>query len=488
MRYIKVVYERKLPARWYITGKTGEILKKRGLDRKALSERWRRIAVQNNTSMVAIVRQRGNILKILNDDAWIAFCDGMDVIDDTIISVHCFVASNKYTIYRNSYELKDKTGRVTTFTQSYSYTLESDESEAITVFCEDNAKFFECKAHNLRSVMDLATNTVVRYIESMLNAKVLSISIDYVIDAKSQLWMLWTSEAKFVHGNVLADIDIPGFVSGDKSGRMSWAGPKYFEGELDSRVNSAHSITSASRASSSYKLNTESVVTFENSKADALTTSSQVHAATSTILSSSMKNNSKASRREIPSSPRNIFSASEAAVQPSQLQSTFPDPFKCKGDYCNVSLKQAGSLNPDVQLKHHIHEKLFTRKELEILHKDKRFSQMMDFGATNGPALAAITHSSILLARKERKDYSSNKEEEADWKNYPVTPRQQTANQIGSVDDVLAASIYDNSDNGHDKKNDNSLMSVERKVEQVNMYSIYIYSYIINWLYIYTSE
>lgn len=225
-----IVYENGLPARWYVTGKTGEVVKKRGVELSAVSERWMRIAAVNSCPIVAILRQPGGILKILNAEAWEYFVKGPP-LDTTIQSIHCFVKGSNNTVYRNKFELKDKLGRFATSTHSYVFKID-ETTESVILMHENPADFTELKATNLKNIMDLATNTVVRYLEMMLGVKILSLSVDYVIDTKSQLWMMWTSEAKFVRSTNISEITIPGIHSGDKIGRMSWAGPNYKEGML----------------------------------------------------------------------------------------------------------------------------------------------------------------------------------------------------------------------------------------------------------------
>ena len=216
------------------------MLKKRSVDKNSLRDRWLRIAEQNGTNVIAIIRQRGNILKFLNCDAWDTFTENMKVPDDSILSIHCFVKSKKHTIYRNNFEVKDRTGRFVTTTYCYCYEVDEQDPETVTVFHEDSAKVYECKAGNICSIMDLATNTIIKYVETMLGVKVLSLSVDYVIDSKSQLWMLWTSNAKIlVSGADLADETASNLPSGDRRGRMSWAGPKYFEAENDEKFRQA---------------------------------------------------------------------------------------------------------------------------------------------------------------------------------------------------------------------------------------------------------
>jgi hypothetical protein len=426
----QVLYERAAPSRWYITGKNGEILKKRSVDRKALSDRWRRIASQNETPVIAIIRQKGNILKFLNDDAWQTFADGMQFADDSILSVHCFVKSKKHSIYRNNFELKDRTGRALTTTQSYSYQIDETDPESVTIFQEGSAQMYECRAPNLTNIMDLATSTVIRYLEMMLSVKVVKLSVDYVIDQKSQLWMMWTSDAKIVYGTQLSDV--PGLPSGDRSGRMSWAGPKYFEGKLDEGKSPEESLPpshSSSRLISSTWSNdndrkAEFPLAATQLQAASLTLDNSVLETQSAATSQDPKRKSKSASSVPLPSPRNLFISAEN-TQP--LQSSFPDPFKCRGDYCNIQMRSIGSLTADKSTKDHTLEKMFTTKELAVMRKNPSYGRMMDYAATNGPALAAVTQRSIILARKERRGLTREKEDTEDWRHYPLTPRQNSA-------------------------------------------------------------
>jgi hypothetical protein len=457
-----------------VTGKTGEILKKRTFDRNTLSERWRRIAQQNESNVIAIVRQKGNILKFLNEDAWQAYVDGMQFADDSVVSLHCFVKSKRHTIYRNTYELKDQTGRALTTTTSYAYQIDEADPESITIFHEDSAKFYECIASNITSIMDLATKTIVRYIEIMLAVKVISLKVDYVIDPKSQLWMLWTSDARFVHGNLLAEI--PGLPSGDRAGRMSWAGPKYFEAKLDGEdhMDTKSYDTGPSRPNS--RLGSASSWSKEDSyKADPSLASTQLQMASLTLDTAVIQAQNasaeaaglkrKKGSNTLPlSSPRNLYSTDPNPSRP--IQGSFPDPFKCRGDYCHMSVKAVGSLTQSDQVtRDHGIEKLFSQKELNVMRKNPNYGRMMDFSAANGPALAAITQRSILLARKERRGMSSDKAENLeDWRAYPTTPRQNSA-------ELLRADLESVSNNKSQAERDmiarSALADKELRAEQV---------------------
>jgi hypothetical protein len=212
-----IIYEYGLPTRWYMTGKTGEIVKKRGVDRVALSQRWLRISSQNNSPYVAVIRQQSGILKLLNAEAWNVFISGESISDPSLISVHCYVKGSNNLVYRNKFELKDRQGRFTTSTYSYSFFDNTDIDDAVRTLRENEFKMTESKATALKSIMDLATNTVTRYLERMLGVKVVSLSIDYVIDSKSQLWMLWPGSAKIIRDTKLYDHNVQGLEEGDLS-------------------------------------------------------------------------------------------------------------------------------------------------------------------------------------------------------------------------------------------------------------------------------
>lgn len=365
-------------------------------------------------------------MKFLNDDAWQAFIDSMQS-DDSIVSIHCYVKSKKWTIYRNNYELKDRTGRSLTTTQLYSYTIDENDPESITTFYENSAQFYSCRAPNITNIMDLVTCTLIRYLEMMLLVKVIKISVDYIIDQKSQVWLMWTSDAQIVYGSQLSSI--PNIPSGDRSGRMSWAGPKYFENLLDEEKSDqelGHQSTSSQTKLMSSTWNQG------DNKAEFPIATSQLQAATITIDHSIVeaqiqdpKKKSKLSSSMPLSSPRNIYLTNDNAPP---IQSKFPDPFKCHGDYCHIQMKPIGSLTTDKSTKDHTLERLFTAKELAVMRKSSNYSRMMDYSATNGPGLAAITQKSIILARKERRGLTIEKtEDNEDWRHYPITPRQNSA-------------------------------------------------------------
>lgn len=112
----------------------------------------------------------------------------------------------------------------------------------------------------------------------------------------------------------------------------------------------------------------------------------------------------KSQRKRVNENESNTaFNVYQQATTATTVTGTFPHPFKCKGDYCSFQITPAGNLaaNSD-RASEHLVQKLFTAKEIEQLRKDKNYSRMMEFESA-GPALAALTMRSILLARQERR-------------------------------------------------------------------------------------
>jgi hypothetical protein len=63
-------------------------------------------------------------------------------------------------------------------TTSHIYSISTQEP--IYVLYEDNIKLNESRATSINKVIDLATTTVVRYVEKMLKIQIVEISIDFV--------------------------------------------------------------------------------------------------------------------------------------------------------------------------------------------------------------------------------------------------------------------------------------------------------------------
>ena len=443
-----VLYDNGQPVRWYVTGKTGEVLKKKAVDLPALKERWGKICTRSGSNYYCIVRQEGGVLKFLGDDAWNSYI-ATNAKDQSIVSLHCYIKGSSNQIFRNKFELKDRLGRFTTSTFTYSYGQRepnkstSDNAkpyvpEPVVVLSESRTEFVESKANSIKNIMDLATSTIVRYVENMLAVKVLSLSVDYIIDTKSQLWMMWTSDARIVRTTDIANITVPGLHPGDTEGRMKWAGNKYADDMkgmvLDGRVPGYGTQPSLSRGGSPGRMRSTRAMSPTRSSSghggrdtmnfgesipafsDGGTTSDplaatvddhgkvlqskaavQVDNAMKVVENSGSANSSRAGKKAYLQNI-SVIEPEEKFIDPSKTK--FPDAFKCKGEYCNVRFKTSGELYSHSKNAIHLLEKCFTHKELEILRKDKNYGSMMDFSA-DGPGLATISQRSIILARKE---------------------------------------------------------------------------------------
>ena len=456
-----LVYEDGVPVRWYVTGKTGEVTKKRGVDLDLVSQRWLKIREQYDSPIVAIVRQEGGVLKFLNIEAWYIFIS--QKADSSVLSVHCFINGENHQVYRNKFAVKDKLGRFVCSTHVYTFNLSKDVPDSVVTMYENKLKLVESRANQIKNIMDLATSTVVRYAETMLQVKILDMTVDYVIDKKSQVWMLWAPDAKFIRATSLKDIELPNIL--DKRGRSGWMGDKYFE-ELQEKEeydrqqsptgrrtggsrSQSPSFSPTSRATGSRFSPERSCLTLQSTAIGGAATpavhslagttgvgsvyqpfpaeedrSIPIHVAAVQVNEAVNANvTKKTQRKRVNENESNTtFNVVHQPSQASEVTGHFPHPFKCKGDYCNFIVTPAGNLAASAErASEHVAQKLFTAKEIEQLRKDRNFAQMMEFESV-GPALAVLTMRSILLARQERRGIEGGNTSQP-WNVYPNSPR-----------------------------------------------------------------
>ena len=200
--------------RWYITSKTGEVLRKREVDMIALSQRWLRISAQNNSPYIAVLRHNNGTTKFVSTATWHEIISGNLWGDETLVSMHCFVRSSNNLAYRSSYEIIDREGRCAISTHSYPLYFENNNNGITDHTAEGSTSSKESKATAINDVTKQATSTAVRYLERTRRIRVVSLSIDYVIDRKSQLWMLWTGSARIVRDTSLFNCVIFGLFKG----------------------------------------------------------------------------------------------------------------------------------------------------------------------------------------------------------------------------------------------------------------------------------
>ncbi len=452
-----LVYENGVPVRWYVTGKSGEVTKKRGVDLALVTQRWLKIREQYDSPVVAIVRQAGGVLKFLNVEAWKIFIS--EKADASVLSVHCFINGDNHQVFRNKYTVKDQLGRYTCSTHVYSFPLHKEAPDSVVTMYESKVKLVESRANQIKNIMDLATNTVLRYTETMLQVRILDMTVDYVIDKKHQIWMLWAPDTKFTRATSLKDIEMPNIP--DKRGRAGWMGDKYFEDVQDREFLDQTQPISTTRPGSSGIMSNHSPGFDQSSRTtgqfspqrtrreqlsasyfEPTATSPtpnaayrshpvpadrdiHLHVATTQVLeASSASVTAKPQRKRVnenESSSNNNYNVTQQTVDTTEAAGQFPHPFKCKGDYCNFLVTPAGNLAAHETAAEHHYAKLFSAKEIAQLRKDKNFSQMMQFESA-GPALAVLTMRSIILARQERRGIDAGDTSQP-WNTFPDSPR-----------------------------------------------------------------
>ena len=200
-----IIYNESGPSRWYVTGKHGEISKKRNLDLTSVTTRWTKIATHQQSHVIAIIRQKSGLLKFISVDNWENYCNDI-WSDTTILSLHCFIKGRKDIIYRNTIEIKNETHKIcTTQTYNLEYNTNTNELNDINM---NLLTFNDCGNTSINEVMNSATSVVTHYLEKMLNIKINNISVDYIIDSQSQVWMLWTTEARFLRNTAVVSTSL----------------------------------------------------------------------------------------------------------------------------------------------------------------------------------------------------------------------------------------------------------------------------------------
>jgi hypothetical protein len=381
-----ILIENGIPSRYYITGSSGEVKLQRNLHVPTVSARWLKISEQLSTQYVAVVRQEG-LTKFLTKDAFESFISESRH-EGNILSVHAFLGSGHSSlIYRSHYTMNIGSGRWKISTQTYSV----PQQEPVLVLNEEKIKLHDSRAASINKVTDLATTTVVRYVEKMLKVHFAEFVVDYVIDKKSQIWMLWCSKALF-HRATRPD-------------------------QFDSSVDLLKTSSPSSRIGSPARIGSASF------REEANSLSHQFHE-----MAEPYKKDPRGAQIAAVAATHSFSTVDEGSPI---AKSKFPNPNNCRGDYCNLEIANTGQLVLDEKQASLHAQQLFSENEISQLRKDPKFFKMMEFGSENSRATQEISMRSINLARKEKRGYQQTANESS-WMSYP-TPSKSIVNFTGSL-------------------------------------------------------
>ena len=359
-------------------------MKKKAVDFFSISDRWKRIADNSGSNTIAVLRQESGLIKFLQVEAWNNWSEKQfRDMDSNIISLHCFIKGNSNLMYRNFYDAKDQYGRFTTSTKAYKMKITED---AVSVMGKGDYELIDLKAASIRNVIDMATSTVIRYVESILQVKIMSMSVEYAIDQKSQLWMMWCSGAKILLRPSLEpriNLNSTDEIScNDEGDEMSATG------QVDMIINRANDLKMEESILSRTKATSDGGNKKSGGEASA--------AGFKVVLNTSLDGKSD---------------ESSAAMA------------KCKGDFCALHFESVGSLVKQEDVANHAMESFFSAEERKVLkHHDKFRSMASDLGGDESK-YEFVPLKSILLAREERRSNKAADTSTESWRQYPPTPR-----------------------------------------------------------------
>lgn len=190
-----VTYKGNKPTKWFVTDRDGSVTTKSNISIESLTKRFIKISSHQQTPFTAIVRKRDGILSIYSNVGWQEYSTYMmhTMSNDEILSVHAFIKSDTNTFYRNKFNNSKNGVTQSTFT----YPLDINNKAAVSVIDTDALEYTPCLNASICDVMNAASAKIVSYIEESLNAELISINFDYVIDTQSQVWLLWSSDALY---------------------------------------------------------------------------------------------------------------------------------------------------------------------------------------------------------------------------------------------------------------------------------------------------
>lgn len=203
----QVLFDNGKPSLWLCTSKDGLVTRKQRMQSSSVSSRFRQIMESSKKAdepccdgapvAVAAVRFESGTVQLLRQDTFDLFMERFEGVDTGIRSLHCFVHPRRgvFTVYRNRYVAMGPSGRAVTSSGCFDLPAFGESDSAVAVE-PDECELRPTGNSTINQLLDLATSNVVQCLNSAVGeAVVREVVIDYVVDSRSQLWMLWVDRA-----------------------------------------------------------------------------------------------------------------------------------------------------------------------------------------------------------------------------------------------------------------------------------------------------
>jgi len=404
-----IVFDRDgAPLKWLFTGKTGEIVKKKAIQDSVVKDRFRRVALMspaNEKEWMCILRYTDASFEIMDSTAFGTMMTTFPPKETGVAAVQAYVQSKgtQGTFYRNKYSVVNDKGKVVSSTHSYA-TLPKEISVLTGKVRLKNKdlEMTKSNANRLNQALDAATRTLVRFVESSQHVRVLEISVDYIVDEDSQLWVAWVSDARVAVGQAALDLRLAGLQLEDNTARTTWLG-----GEVAKEMHKQTSMNETRHGKFRSKREDE------GGRRDHATVEKMVESAAEVVEAKPRERKygeKQPTQTDVPGymieEDRKVMGIAAVSDEDGQYmppappkKSDFPTPYACQGDFCNMELAQPKSLQSDNLA---LAQKLFSSDRLAALRKTNRFDQLLRSVHRGDPLqYAELPFKSIALARKD---------------------------------------------------------------------------------------
>lgn len=337
--------------------------KKRTCTAAAVKDRFLKLLAstppeENPLRRIAVLRYTEGSIKIVDEAAfnnllvnWPPREAGLEAFQAYLPS-----AGSAGTIYRNNYKVVSDKGRVTTTTWSFT-TIPPDLAHSGCVRSDiHKAVKTQSKAARLNATLDGATRSIVRYLESAHNVRVINIDMDYVVDSSSQLWLSWIGEATVATGDAISDLTLAGLEADRGAGRDAWLPTDIRQqAEADKRIETSKLLASGrsrSPSKTSKRNRGQSSGISEQIGNQQVASAAEVTEALGGVERYELSR--RGMREKVDDEERRAMGGATLddlgdKVRGSKYQgeSRFPNPLKGQGDYGSISLRDPLMLELD---------------------------------------------------------------------------------------------------------------------------------------------